>query len=167
MSDTEPTTKPTDRTSELIDELRDRVQSLEDQLGSLIPYRPANQYRTLRQKMPCRPANSPFLLEPTPPVFETFISKSPAKTRVFESVGARKSIPYCPARNTVLPGKEYRTARQGIPYCPARNTVPPSKGYRTTQQNITYSPTKVMRNVPAKRGKPLGRRFVRHVFVSC
>ena len=34
LLDTEPTTKPTDRTSELIDELRDRVQSLEDQLGS-------------------------------------------------------------------------------------------------------------------------------------
>jgi hypothetical protein len=34
LLDSEPTTEPTDRTSELIDELRDRVQSLEAQLGN-------------------------------------------------------------------------------------------------------------------------------------
>ena len=33
MLDAEPTTEPTDRTDELITELRDRVRSLEDQLG--------------------------------------------------------------------------------------------------------------------------------------
>jgi hypothetical protein len=34
LLESEPTTEPTDRTSELIDELRDRVQSLEAQLGN-------------------------------------------------------------------------------------------------------------------------------------
>ena len=82
LLDTEPTTKPTDRNSELIDELRDRVQSLEDQLGSLIPYRPANQYRTLRQNVV--PAGKFALsLGADPPIFETFISKSPAKNAGF------------------------------------------------------------------------------------
>jgi hypothetical protein len=84
LLDTEPTTKPTDRTSELIDELRDRVQSLEDQVASLIPYRPGQQINTVLSDKNAVPAGKFALsLGADPPDFETIISKSPAKKHRF------------------------------------------------------------------------------------
>jgi hypothetical protein len=102
-----------------------------------------------------------------PPVFESTIGESPAKAEIFGSVGARTGIPYSLTRNTVPFGKDCRTSRQALPYYPARNTVLLGKEYRTVQQNIAYSPAKLVRDVPAKRDKTVGRRFVRSVFVSC
>jgi hypothetical protein len=115
----------------------------------LIPYRPANRYRTLRQgipysptrntvlsdkkyrtlrqKIPYSPTNSPLLLGPTYPAPRAVLTKV-LQMRRLSRVRA--------------PGGQYRTLRQGIPYSPTRNTVLSDKKYRTLRQGIPYSPTK-------------------------
>jgi hypothetical protein len=138
------------------------------------PHRPSPQYRTVQQidtvlsDKNCRAGRK---IRPSswgqPTLFETTVDESPAKAEIFGSVGTRKGIPYSPTSFTVLPSKEYRTLRQVLPYCPAKNTVLSVKYYRTVQQNIAYSPTKMVRDLPAKRAKTVGRQFVRPVIVSC
>ena len=131
-------------------------------------YRTVQQIDTVLSDKNCRAGRQ---IRPSswgqPTLFETTVDESPAKAEIFGSVGTRKGIPYSPTSITVLPSKSYRTLRQALPYCPARNTVPSGKEYRTVQQNIAYSPAKLMRDLPAKRAKTVGRRFVRPVFVSC
>jgi hypothetical protein len=138
------------------------------------PYPSPPEYRTVQQidtvlsDKNCRAGRQ---IRPSswgqPTFFETTVDKSPTKAEIFGSVGTLRGIPYSPTSITVLPSKSYRTLRQALPYCPARNTVLPSKEYRTAQQNIAYSPAKLMRDVPAKRPKIVGRRFVHPVIVSC
>ena len=139
-----------------------------------VPHRLSPQYRTVQQidtvlsDKNCRAGRQ---IRPSscgqPTLFEPTVDESPAKAEIFGSVGTRKGIPYSPTSFTVLPSKSYRTLRQALPYCPARNTVPSVKEYRTVQQNIAYSPTKLVRDLPAKRPKTVGRWFVRPVIVSC
>jgi hypothetical protein len=140
----------------------------------LIPYRPANRYRTLRQKIPYSPTKNTVLSDKFAPPLgadlpgsESRFDKSPANAAIISRKSIRRAIPYSPTRNTVLSDKEYRTLRQGIPYSPTRNTVLSDKEYRTVQQNIPYSPTKWVRDVPAKGRKNVGGRFVRPVCVYC
>src|SRR5215211_7225113 len=95
-------------------------------IAPLIPYRPANRYRTLRQKYRANRQIRPPL-GANQPILETIANESPAKAVISGFAGTRNTIPYPPTSITVPPGKEYRTARQGIPYRPAKHSVLSSK----------------------------------------
>src|SRR5215212_2149483 len=96
-------------------EYRTRQQKRAPSIASLIPYRPANQYRTLRQKFRAGRQIRPFSWD-RPTRLRDYYERKPCKNAGFWVCGR-------PEEHNVLPDKDYRTARQRLPYRSAKYNV--------------------------------------------